>query len=162
MKNYAFAGLLLALFVSIQLQAQLPSPYLVKDINQNNESSHPDFKIEYNGLLYFVADDGINGKQLWATDGNHLGTNLISNTNADYFNHFHQTNGLLFFTTSKGYFKELWRTDGTLSGTFRLDSAIASYEISSLNNHLYFQKGGSLWVSDGTITGTQSLKNMVL
>lgn len=160
MNKSTFTGLLLALFVSIQLQAQLPTPYLVKDINQRNNSSHPEFKIEYNGLLYFVANDGINGKELWVTNGNSMGTNLISNTNADYFNDFHQSNGLLFFTTSKGYLKELWRTDGSQAGTIRLDSAIASYEISSLNNQLYFQKGGSLWGSDGTIAGTQSLKTI--
>jgi ELWxxDGT repeat protein len=158
MNKSTFTGLLLALFIPIFLQAQLPSPYLVKDINQKNDPSYPEFKIEYNGLLYFSADDGINGKELWRSDGTN--TQIFSNIDADVFHQFHQTNNLLFFTISKNNSFELWVSDGNQAGTLRLDSSISSIGIHSLNNQLYFQKGGDIWVSDGTIAGTQSLKSI--
>lgn len=45
-----------------------PTIELVKDINPNDDS-HPGLKIEYNDKLYFTANDGVHGYELWYTDG---------------------------------------------------------------------------------------------
>ena len=47
---------------------------LVKDINQGAHNSDPMYFEEMGGLLYFTADDGISGTELWKSDGSALGT----------------------------------------------------------------------------------------
>ena len=49
---------------------------MFKDINPNG-SSFPNQLIKYNGLLYFKADNGTNGFELWVTDGTSAGTQVI-------------------------------------------------------------------------------------
>ena len=42
---------------------------MVADINPNAGSSHPFSLTVFNNELYFRADDGIHGKELWKYDG---------------------------------------------------------------------------------------------
>src|SRR5262245_51203926 len=57
----------------------LPSTVaLVKDINSTGTfGSDPDALADINGTLYFVADDGVHGRELWKTDGTEKGTVLV-------------------------------------------------------------------------------------
>jgi len=41
------------------------SPYLVKDINIATEPSDPMRLVDVGGVLFFVADDGVHGLELW-------------------------------------------------------------------------------------------------
>jgi ELWxxDGT repeat protein len=34
-----------------------------------------------NGTLYFIADDGVSGEELWKTDGTDAGTVLVKDIN---------------------------------------------------------------------------------
>src|SRR5262245_24833826 len=52
-----------------QAQAAPPAPYLVADINSIGLDSFPSGLVDVNGTLYFVADDGTNGRELWKSDG---------------------------------------------------------------------------------------------
>lgn len=49
---------------------------LLADINPSGESTPQGFTA-YNGKLYFNADDGVNGRELWVTDGTSSGTQLV-------------------------------------------------------------------------------------
>lgn len=49
---------------------------LLKDINPGAADSNPGSFVSFNGLLYFVANDGQNGSSIWATDGTEEGTFL--------------------------------------------------------------------------------------
>jgi ELWxxDGT repeat protein len=75
--------------------------------------------------LVFLFDDGINGTELWVSDGSSVGTHLLKNIGPGSFSaginsrYVHQ--GILYFSADDGNIgSELWRTDGTELGTFLL------------------------------------------
>ena len=151
---------------------------LVKDINPGTSNygyynnSRPIELIEFNGKLYFSADDGENGRELWVSDGTTEGTNLFadlnSDANASYPSNFTEIGDQLYFSaTTAENGRELWVSDGTTEGT-RIVADIREGEDGSypenffeFNGKLYFsavdtiENGRELWVSDGTTEGTQ-------
>ncbi len=71
---------------------------LVKDIWPGALSSNVQSLTNFNGMLYFVADDGINGPKLWQSDGTETGTIPVPSTEqcgapAGLFN----ADGILYF-----------------------------------------------------------------
>ena len=42
-----------------------PAIVLVKDISPGRDGSSPEWTIDVGGTLFFVADDGIHGSELW-------------------------------------------------------------------------------------------------
>ena len=162
---------------------------LVADLNPNVSGngyaygSDPNNFIEFNGKLYFTADDGENGVELWVSDGTTEGTNLVADLApgisdyggyglSSYPENLTEVNGKLYFSTfgEKGF--DLWQSDGTTEGTnlvAELNSDNVSFfypsDFIEFNNKLYFsapddEKGQELWVSDGTSEGTQVVANI--
>lgn len=143
---------------------------MLKDINPNGQGD-PQYFTEYNGKLYFYSDDGINGRELWITDGTSAGTQMLKNINpngtSNYFLNpaFTEYNGKLYFfasDTSVGCCQnldyQLWETDGTDAGTIKKQPTIASNfnplgnssSFTEFNGSLYFQayynsSGRELW-----------------
>jgi ELWxxDGT repeat protein len=56
-------------------------PYLLKDLNSDTRSSIPSYITAVNGSLFFAADDGIHGTELWKSDGTAAGTALVKDVN---------------------------------------------------------------------------------
>ncbi len=107
------------LFISSSVLSQT---VLVKDINGGTASSTPIRLTNVNGTLFFVADDGSNGSELWISDGTELGTTLVKNIRPGGQDGgvigITNVNGTAFFRADDGTTKsELWKSDGTLSGT---------------------------------------------
>ena len=50
---------------------------MVKDIYPGKESSDPGNLTEVGGTLYFSADDGVHGMELWKSDGSDLTTVMV-------------------------------------------------------------------------------------
>ena len=71
-----FFLMLMFLFVGNQVSRAQPVN-LVKDINQGPGGSKPSVLANVNGILFFDADDGVNGRELWKSDGTAAGTQLV-------------------------------------------------------------------------------------
>ncbi len=121
-----------------------------------------------NGTLFFLADDGSNGYELWKSDGTAAGTVLVKNIRSSpgLPRSLTNVNGTLYFVAndgSTGY--ELWKCDGTTAGTVMVKDIMSGpatsnpQNLSNINGMLYFSatdgtNGTELWRSDGTTAGT--------
>ena len=73
-----------------------------------------------NGTLYFTANDGVHGWELWKSDGTEAGTVMVKDIRpgSDEYGVYDLTavNGTLFFEANDGVHGwELWKSDGTES-----------------------------------------------
>jgi ELWxxDGT repeat protein len=139
-------------------------------------SSFPSWLTNFNGALYFTANDGIHGTALWRSDGTAAGTVLVYDVNptGGTSNTWDLTdvNGTLFFAATwmpnnNSNVNGLWKSDGTASGTVMLaNNLVVQYgNLTDVNGTVFF--GGNdgtsteLWKSDGTTAGTVALANVV-
>ena len=157
------------LLLSQTARAQGPA-YLVKDINTNTRGANPQMLTDVNGTLYFVADDGRAGPQLWRSDGTTAGTVRVMAPESPGTSgpvNLTNVNGTLFFVTYDGADAVLWRSDGTNTGTVLvtqfpgLAAGGGPGNLTAVHDMLFFtavsdeQTGtASLWRSDGTEAGT--------
>ena len=149
---------------------------LVKDINTVSTHSSPRFFTEFNGKVYFSANDGNNGTELWVTNGTAEGTTMVKDiytgSGSSDVSELSVFKGKLFFEANNaatGY--ELWSWDGTANepALFKdihpgSPSGNINYPI-VLGDKLLFAaedatNGYELWSSDGTPTGTTMLKDI--
>jgi ELWxxDGT repeat protein len=126
--------------------------------------------------IYFSADDGVYGRELWVSNTITNTTNLakdiyVGSASGLEYSNFATINDQLYFTANDGVNGiELWTSDGTETGTFLIkninssgDSSIGKLKV--LNGMIYFSandniNGQELWISDGTTNGTTLLKDI--
>ncbi|HZL36648.1 MAG TPA: ELWxxDGT repeat protein [Tepidisphaeraceae bacterium] len=136
-----------------------------------------------NGLLTFTGDVNYSGAEPWRTDGTPAGTYMITNIGSDTWtaqpDWLTNINGTVFFASTSsihtGPFSaieyasdvpvQLWKTDGTATGTTLLADVAPSHLV-AVGNTLYFSgltqaTGTELWKSDGTAAGTVLVKDIV-
>ena len=104
-------------------------------INPGAASSGAENIVNVNGTLFFVADDGTNGRELWMSDGTPAGTTMVDDdvvpngginpgAASSFPFELANVNGTLFFDAADGTNgRELWMSDGTPAGTTMVDDA---------------------------------------
>jgi ELWxxDGT repeat protein len=152
---------------------------MVKNINQLDSSS-PDNLTVADNVLYFFANNGVNGYELWRSDGTAAGTTMVKDIKSGVGNSFEHhyssyltaVNNVVYFSAYNGVNgQELWRSDGTATGTTMVKDINISrgshpLSLTAIGNTLYFPatngvaNGYELWKSDGTAAGTVMVKDI--
>src|SRR3954471_586495 len=119
-----------------------------------------------NDRLFFYANDGVHGRELWTSDGTEQGTVLVKDINPGPIESlplfFKAVNGVTVFRANDANGIELWASDGTPDGTILLKDIepgpASSYPslFTMLGTNLFFAAriGTELWKTDGTTNGT--------
>ena len=110
------------------------NPYLVKDISAGVGASINNFcgATVHNDTLFFGANDGLEGYELWKSDGTNSGTQLVRSLypgtqNANPGGFFTIGDTLYFSARSTSAIHSIWRTDGTSAGTVQVSSGCNNY-----------------------------------
>src|SRR5262249_28276986 len=187
-------------------------PHLVEGINPNNNQPFGSFDgptqlTAYKGKVWFIANDGVHGSELWKSDGTDAGTVLVKDINpgpggmtAPVFlpgfpgssdRQLVVSGSTLFFTADDGtHGAELWKSDGTPLGTVlvkdikagavtppfgppgtpglpgpAVPAGSAPDWLTDVNGTLYFSSddgasGRELWKSNCTAAGTNLAKDI--
>ncbi|HZI67814.1 MAG TPA: ELWxxDGT repeat protein, partial [Thermoanaerobaculia bacterium] len=121
---------------------------------------------EFEGNVFFFANDGSSGRELWRTDGTSGGTVLVRdiavgpNGSIEAFQTLVEANGLLYFASDDGiHGLELWKSDGRSFGTALVRDILAGSESSNVQS--LSEAGGALYFAakdERSISGTENLE----
>ncbi len=155
---------------------------LVKDIRPGAASAILEpgaegiFAAPAGGPLFFAADDGTLGEELWKSDGTPAGTVMVLDILPSSFGSFPRSltavGNRVFFVADDGtHGRELWVSDGTAAGTHLVKDiapgagSSVPYNLTAIGSVLVFsafdeEHGVEAWRSDGTDAGTWRLADV--
>lgn len=164
----------------------IAQPALIKDINPGSAHGFAEGsvstlvsipRVAYNDKIYFVANDGASGAELWVTDGSSSGTQLLKDINpgaaGSSIDKIVLFGGRMYFPANDGVNgTELWASDGTAAGTTMVSDgrpgvgSVFPSELTNVGNMLLYKgnaasgSSAALWKSDGTSAGTVVVKTI--
>jgi ELWxxDGT repeat protein len=157
---------LVALLATSSLAAQT----LVKDIWPQPQGSGPYELTRLRDRLFFAADDGVTGVELWSSDGTSAGTVQVADLvpgreNSRPLDLVPFRERLFFAAASSATRAAIWQSDGTAAGTTpvreftRTSAWFTLMLLTPVGATLFFTAddvatGRELWQSDGTKAGT--------
>ena len=151
---------------------------MVKDINTGADSSDPNYLTNAKGTVFFSADDGVVGVELWKSTGTTPNTVLVRDIGSGAFgsspHEITNIKGNVFFAANDGTNGiEIWKSNGSgsASGTFLVkdirSGALGSNPgfLLNLNGLLVFAandgtSGTELHRSNGQVAGTVRVKDI--
>ncbi|MEZ5988395.1 MAG: hypothetical protein R3F30_04605 [Planctomycetota bacterium] len=154
---------------------------LVKDINPwtfgpVTEDDRVMYVVGLNGRVLFSATDGVNGQELWSSDGTGPGTFMVRDINPGPGGSnpgclVRLGNDILFSADDGISGTELWISDGTVTGTrlvmdiFPGGAGSIPINLARVGDRVYFtayttSSGNELWVTDGTTAGTRQIADI--
>lgn len=153
------------------------APERLANINPGSPSSNPRDLVATSTFLYFSADGGVNGRELWRSDGTAAGTNQVTDLNPGASGSNPEdlavVNNVVYFAADDGSGDgvELFRSDGTIGGTDQVADINVGNPSSNprdlvvLGDVLYFSAidaidGRELWRSSGTLAGTNQVADI--
>lgn len=149
---------------------------LVRDVRPGPQGSAMQDLISHAGRLWFLADDGMRGKQLWTSDRTTAGTRIVVDLGRSLNPGFLRACGptrVVCAATSPSAGRELLSSDGTANGTRFVDIEMGSAGSSprdlyadASNSRCFFlattsAAGREVWVTDGTRAGTRLVAESV-
>ena len=144
--------------------------------------SKPHSLLMLGDTLFFFANDGVHGDELWSSGGTEQTTSLVrdiwpgahGSSDGEGTAQLILYKDSVFFKANDGEWgQEMWRTDGTLSGTNMLKDLCVGFCSGNPNfftrftpptvsgiEEMYFtanmgKDGAELWISDGTTGGSR-------
>lgn len=140
-------------------------------------SQFPDIKglTNVSSRLFFSANDGVSGAELWTSDGTDEGTvrvvDLVPGVGGSNPQYLTSVDSTLFFSADTVEFgTELWKSDGTESGTVLVKNISDKFssnpqELTDVNGSLFFTASDydgirSIWSSNGTEAGTLQIGSL--
>ncbi|HXU33869.1 MAG TPA: hypothetical protein VN851_25135, partial [Thermoanaerobaculia bacterium] len=124
--------------------------------------SDPENLVRAGSRIFFTADDGDSGRELWVTDGTYRGTrqvvDLTPGPGSSSLHDLVAVDGAVYFFASFGSGEGLYRSDGTRSGTVLVSDLSGASQPAGLalaSDRLFFtaarpETGTELWISRGT------------
>src|ERR671921_1381992 len=163
-------------------------PFLVEDIYPGKTGSEPNWLVDFKGRLLFGANHPKFGEELWRSNGTKPGTKLVKDidpgplvirkmekteTGSSAPDSVLRTKKWIFFqATTVKYGEELWKSDGTKSGTKVVKDIVPGPGdsgpediVSTAPRTTFFRAwdkkhGEELWRTDGTESGTKLIKDI--
>jgi ELWxxDGT repeat protein len=115
--------------------------------------------------MFFAADDGVIGNEVYVSDGTPGGTHLLQDIRPgpahSSVHQFVSFKGLVWIASAVG---GVWKSDGTTAGTVKY-SSMSPGEMEAVGDSLYFVASGSfkgteLWATDGSSSGAYLVKDI--
>jgi ELWxxDGT repeat protein len=145
----------------------------VIDINPGPDPSNPTAWVQLGPKIYFGADNGADGAELYSYDGQT--TSIVKDINpgaaASSPEDLVVIGGKILFTADDGTGRELWRSDGTDAGTQMVEDinptgkSFPDQLTLRTSKTIYFvaddgTNGVELWKSNGTAKGTKMVEDI--
>lgn len=138
---------------------------------------HQQYYAHAGGLVYFVADDGVHGREVWCTDGTVAGTRLTRDIwpgtgSCDPYSFTGVGMYMFFLANDNEHGQELWVSEGTPETTRLVRDIYPGSRSSNPWSLVAFEdvlafcaatpaEGEEVWVSDGTEPGTRIVSDSV-
>lgn len=126
--------------------------------------------------LYFVADDGVHGYELWRSNGTVESTRMVEDIRPGSSGsrpvELTNVRGVLYFAADDGrHGRELWKSNGNVYNTSLVKDIVPGVgpshvmNLAAVGSTVFFSAkdaahGTELWKSDGTAAGTTLVKDI--
>ena len=153
---------------------------MVSDLKPGSEGSNPDLLTTLGDRVFFRTDTPEDGLRLWVSDGTAAGTEFVHAQGLSVNSIVARAGNLVYFTDiGSATDAELWRTDGSPSGTVELavflaeslfypplDDLFGPTGLVDLDGVAIFRAkdmdhGWQPWRSDGTPAGTKRIADVI-